>query len=188
MLLKEAWDDISSSIISGCWVHSRCLPVVEAAQVVIEGRDYHKEVERDTISEMCATLSRVDLNDTASMGLDLSVHDTAACMLKQWLDLEEKGMHDEEDDEGDNELSFEEPLQPSDKICLKKQALPLLQELHGIYAKLSDFKNIDIVREMCIDYGLSYCSIVYCFHCCILRTELLFHGVLFSFCALLYLY
>ena len=57
LLVKNAWDNLSPSTIVGCWGHSRCLGVLEAAEMVCIGRDYQKEVQGACIDEMCKVLS-----------------------------------------------------------------------------------------------------------------------------------
>lgn len=98
LLLKDAWDNLSPSAIVGCWGHSRCLGVAEAAEMVSIGRDYQKEVQSECIHGMCKVLSCLSLSDPSvtQMGLDCvtkavhDVQDTATSMLQSWLDLEEE--------------------------------------------------------------------------------------------------
>lgn len=156
-LLKEAWDNLTPSVIAGCWSHSQCLPVVGAAETVANSRDYATEIEKKTIDDMCMALSNVYISDPviSQMGLDLVVkgtHEltaTAAFMLQKWLHLEEEGMLDVNDD-GECEVDCDEQIQPLEKLNLLNQALPLLQELHAIGAKLSDTNMMSVAREMCV--------------------------------------
>ena len=159
LLLKDAWDHLSPSAIVGCWGHSRCLGVAEAAEMVSIGRDYKKEVQSECIHQMCKVLSCLSLSNPSvtHMGLDSitkAVHDvqgTATGMLQRWLDLEEEeGMIDVNDEGGDSEVTSDQHVQPMEDVALIDQALPLLKELHRIGAKRGDDCMTDMARDMCI--------------------------------------
>lgn len=153
MLLKEAWDSISPTI-AACWVHSKCLSVIDTAQV----GSYHRDVEPETIEAMCNKLCSLTLGSPSvahmldAMDLDAvanaaqRVHDKAATMLSEWLHLEETGFIDV-DDEGDDSEECQDAV---DRVQLFNNALLLLQQLDSVGAALNDTCLLDSSRELCL--------------------------------------
>ena len=161
-LLRDAWDSISSSTIAACWAHSRCLPAVETTELQTESRDYKKVVESNCVEEMCNCLRRLTLgsdsvatmSDAFSLGTvakpaQKSVHDRATEMLVQWLQLEETSSIEVED-EGEHADELEGHQEIVDKTQLLVEAMPLLERLHSLGAKLGDFCITDAARQLCL--------------------------------------
>ena len=124
-------------------MHSKCLSVLDTAQIASESHSYHRKVEPETI---CNKLSSLTLGSPSvanmldAMGLDVVanvakwVHDKATTMLSKWLHLEEMGFIDV-DYEGDDSEECQDAV---DRVQLLNDALLLLQQLHSVGAKLDD--------------------------------------------------
>ena len=116
MLLREAWDSISPSTIAACWLHSKCLSILDTAQVASESHSYHRKVEPETIEAMYNKHSSLTLGSPSvanmldAMGHDVvanvakRVHDKATTMLSKWLHLEEMGFIDVDEEGDDSEV------------------------------------------------------------------------------------
>ena len=61
ILLKVAWNCISSSTIAACWVHSKCLLVTDTAQIASDCRTYNSKLVPMTIEAMSNKLSCLTL-------------------------------------------------------------------------------------------------------------------------------
>ena len=78
-----------------------------------------------------------------------SVHDRATEMLVQWLQLEETSSIEVED-EGEHADELEGHQEIVDKTQLLVEAMPLLERLHSLGAKLGDFCITDAARQLCL--------------------------------------
>ena len=78
-----------------------------------------------------------------------SVHDRATEMLVQWLQLEET-RRIEVEDEGEHADELEGHQEIVDKTQLLVEAMPLLERLHSLGARLSDFCITDAARQLCL--------------------------------------
>ena len=147
VLLKEAWDSIAPSAIAGCWVHTRCLPIINNTELSSDIWEYYKKVELELIHSMCSMLSKLSLTNPdvgavlGDLGLNIvshaaqKVHDKATTMLLEWLHIEDTGMIDASDEwEQSDNLEMNEGS--VDNVELLQEALPLLQRLHAIGLKL----------------------------------------------------
>ena len=122
-------------------------------------REYHKKVEADALADMCTKLSNLKITNPSVMnmlkntGLDVvaeaaqTLHNTACSMLEQWLHLEEVGMIDDDDEEEEND-GLEANEQPTDKLHILNQLLPLLKDVHEIEAKLNDDTIMNAAIEL----------------------------------------
>jgi hypothetical protein len=155
MLVKESWDAISSSTIAACFDHAHCLSAIEAADLAMEFRDYCKTVQSDTVQIMCERLASLTIGSTddfKSTGLDVvlkaahSQPSTASSMLLEWLQLEDIGaVPVEEEDVG--EQDDDEGIDPN----LVSRGLLLLQDLHGLAAKLHNAQLMDVTRRFVLE-------------------------------------
>ena len=154
MLVKESWDAISSSTIAACFDHAHCLSAIEAADLAMEFRDYCKTVQSDTVQIMCERLASLTIGSTddfKSTGLDVvlkaahSQPSTASSMLLEWLQLEDIGAVPVEEDVG--EQDDDEGIDPN----LVSRALLLLQDLHGLAAKLHNAQLMDVTRRFVLE-------------------------------------
>ena len=50
VLLKDAWDNISSSTIAACWRHSRCLSLIQLNDVA-SSSDYNEHIETNALND-----------------------------------------------------------------------------------------------------------------------------------------
>lgn len=155
-LTKEVWDSLPLSTIAACWGHSRCLPVLKAAELSAEARDYVKHLDDAYIKNMCDMFDSLKVKDpsilkgtridVASLAQDLhtSVHD----ILSQWLHLEEELMvpvnEEEEQEEEEQDDNDADSVGPVDKLCSLKECLPLLHGLHAIGVKINDGHLTDV--------------------------------------------
>ena len=160
-ILKQVWDDMSPAVISGCWHHSHCLPVLN--ELEITGMcSYHKTLKTDIVMSMCNLFSNLNLKDSnvhemlTTMGFDTHVKkvdelkDMASKALEKWLDVEEMAILDvDEDNDGDDSDSVSQ-VEPLDKVKLLKTLIPLLHEVHSIGTKVEDNVIIDMARNVCV--------------------------------------
>ena len=77
------------------------------------------------------------------------MHDRATEMLVQWLQLEETSSIEVED-EGEHADELEGHQEIVDKTQLLVEAMPLLERLHSLGAKLGDFCITDAARHLCL--------------------------------------
>lgn len=152
-LLKDAWNNISSTTIAACWRHSQCLSVVQLNDVA-SNSDYKKQLETDAVNDMCQQLCCLNLSSNliASMGLDTHKTDlknAAMSMLDKWLHLEESGVIDVDESGEDDEHEGSEP-QLQDKASILTNALQHLNELHLVGVKLNDAKIMETARQLCL--------------------------------------
>ena len=159
ILVKESWDAISSSTIAACWDHAHCLSGIEAAGLAMEFREYCKTVQSDTVQIMCERLASLTIGNTdhfKNTGLDVVVKaahsqpSTASSMLLEWLQLEDIGAIPV-DEEDVSEADGDESIDPQNKENLVSRALLLLQDLHGLAAKLRNAQLMDATRQFVVD-------------------------------------
>lgn len=157
-LLKEAWDNISPSTIAACWGHARCLPALDSTNLDSDTQDYSRNVEMESIQSMCSSLSKLSLTNPNvgsmldDLGLSIvanvapeTVFGKANEMLLEWLHIEDVGMIDAtEEDESDCLAEGSK-----DNIQLLHEALPLLEKLHSVGARISDPYIMDAARDLC---------------------------------------
>ena len=88
VLLKDAWDNISSSTIAACWRHSQCLSLLQLNDAA-SSSDYNERIETDAVNDMCQQLCSLKLssNSLSPMGLDAHKTDlkNAGSMLAKWM-------------------------------------------------------------------------------------------------------
>ena len=157
-ILKQVWDDMSTTVIAGCWHHSHCLPVLNEVEVT-EMRNYHKTLKTDVVMSMCSLLSNLNLKDSsvhemlATMGLDVhrnELKDMASKVLDKWLDVEEMAILDVDgNNDGDDSASVSQ-VEPLEKVKLLKMMIPMLHEMHSIGAKVEDNVIIDMALNVCV--------------------------------------
>ena len=75
------------------------------------------------------------------------MHDKTTTVLIEWLHIEDTGMI-YASDEGEQSDNLEINEGSVDNAQLLQEALPLLQRLHAIGAKISDFSIMDAAREL----------------------------------------
>ena len=132
-----------------------CLSAIEAAGLAMEFRDYCKTVQSDTVQIMCERLASLTIGSTddfKSTGLDavlIAAHSqpsTASSMLLEWLQLDDIGaVPVEEEDVG--EQDDDEGIDPN----LVSRALLLLQDSHGLAAKLHNAQLMDVTRRFVLE-------------------------------------
>ena len=154
VLLKDAWDNISSSTIAACWRHSRCLSLVQLNDAA-SSSDYNEHIETDALNDMCKQLCSLKLSSNllASMGLHTRKTDlknSCMSMLAKWMNVEESEGIDVDEEEAVEEDESE--LQAEDKVSHLTNALRHVNELHLVGVKLNDTKIMETARQLCL-YG-----------------------------------
>ena len=158
-LLKEAWNDVSPTVIAACWKHSQCLSAIATSDTMRDGHDYCKTIGQSAVSEMCKNLSSLCLTEhsLARVGIDIitqatDVHDfqgAVSVLLDKWLHLEESGMICDDSEWNESEEDTIELPEPVVKLNLIKNAMMLLSELHGIGVRIGDGSITTAAREFC---------------------------------------
>ena len=100
-------------------------------------------------SDSVATMLDAFSLGTVAKAAQKSVHDRATEMLVQWLQLEETSSIEVED-EGEHADELEGHHEIVDKTQLLVEAMPLLERLHSLGAKLGDFCITDAARQLCL--------------------------------------
>ena len=144
VILKEAWDKISSSVISACWVHSALSPGNPC---------FYTELGTDTLIQIqfrqCA-IRFCPGGYAGNLGLNViidavkKVNDKAAEMLMQWLHLEDESTCNR------CELSDSPDVEdtPVDKAQVLNNALYQLERLHLVGVKLNNFYIKDAAQQL----------------------------------------
>jgi hypothetical protein len=153
VLLKDAWDNISSSTIAACWRHSRCLSLLQLNDAA-SSSDYNKRIENDAVYDMCQQLCSLKLSSNllSSMGLDAHKTDlknASMTMLAKWMHVEEQGI-DVDEDVDDDQLCMDEEVQTQEKVSLLTNALKHVNKLHLVGVKLNDTKIMETARQLCL--------------------------------------
>ena len=105
----------------------------------------HLTLGSDSVATM---LDAVSLG-TVAKAAQKSVHDRATEMLVLWLQLEETSSIEVED-EGEHADELEGHQEIVDKTQLLVEAMPLLERLPSLGAKLGDFCITDAARQLCL--------------------------------------
>ena len=102
VLLKDAWDNISSTI-AACWRHFRCLSLVQLNDAAISS-DYNEHIETDALNDMCKQLCSLKLSSNLLALMGLHTHKTdlkISCksVLAKWMNVEESEGIDVDEEE-----------------------------------------------------------------------------------------
>ena len=141
VLLKDAWDNISSSTIAACWRHSRCLLLVQLNDAA-SSSDYNEHIETDALNDMCKQLCSLKLSSKLLASMGLHTHKTdlknsRMSMLAKWMHVEEsEGIDVDEEEEMEED---ESELQAEDKVSLPRWTITVpwkVVEVPGAYNAL----------------------------------------------------